>query len=428
MGKKPRTRGCLNLIGLFLGLGLVALVALKLFEDGRGKKAWDTYVAEQQALGNPVLWQDFVPPQIPDEDNMLAYPDLDLKAFAVLDPSLWPSQRKDKEDQTPWRKAQPWSLAEDFKERTVDTEEDAAQQLLTFFGPHTALLDKLADASKRPHCRFDLDYSNPHLTDLPLGEIQHIIASLKIRGIARLRAGEKDEAHADLLTLLRLIQHLDSAPSLVVAIVQIGHMDRALQLLWEGLKSHAWDASQLESISQQLTSWEPSQRALAGIQEDRAGMLTVMEQQIQASGQASFRGWAYQNMTNLGRLLDQHILSPEGQPADTLDYDCAVALDTEVAAASTQILGRFPSPYKMLAIMTIPTLRHISLRSLELDAYLLLANEAIKVEITHQREGRFPTTHGTTFVIYSLKDDGTPLLQHTNVSADDPPLTWQYTP
>ena len=227
-------------------------------------------------LLQPMLWQDFVPPEIPDEHNMATYPGLDLKALIALDSEAWPHQRDMIPRQAGWRAAQPWMLATQFEEGSVNSEEDAAQQLIGFFEQHRPLLDPLRNASARPQCRFELDYADPTLITLPINEIRAGIVAVFANSLASLHVSDSEAAAQDLVAGSRLVRHLDAAPSLVVAMVQIGLMDSALQITWEGLRNHAWDALQLEQIGSALSDWNLTARVLDSLRQDRAALFASL--------------------------------------------------------------------------------------------------------------------------------------------------------
>ncbi len=433
---KKRGVRLLKIAGFFLGLGLIGLVAGKLVEDARGKKAWDTYLAEKQAKGINVLWKDFVPPEVAAEDNFAAYPGLDLKELSKLDPSAWPNQRTDSPPQSGWKFAQPYSLLEDFKSGTATSEEDAAQQLIDHFAKHGNLLETLRSATERSTCRFDTNYANPQLADFPLQEIQHAIRALNTLALAHLQLDQVTEAHTNSLAAIRLIRHLDTAPSFIVAIVQTGQMDQTLQAIWQGLRDHRWTAQQLQSLAENLEAWNPSTRFLISLQQDRAAMFAIMEHQNQTGQTVLFRGWTYQNMVSFGKLLDDYLITPSG----SLDYERTLEFESEVQRRRTRILGRYPHPYDFFTVIALPSLPRITSRVLQLEASLTLARNAIQLETTYQADQTNPKDYETEgLLLYRLKPDATPLLYFPGLNKQDDngvpdkdstkgDWVWQYTP
>lgn len=437
-----RKRGfrLLKIAGILLGLALVGLVVAKLVEEARGKNAWDAYLSEQQAQGNKILWNDFIPPEVPNEENVTTYPGLDLKALNALDPAAWPNQRADSPPQPGWKFAQPYSLLEDFEHGAASSEEDAAQQLIDHFAQHNNLLDTLRSATKRSSCRFDLNYANPQLMDLPLQEIQHAFRTLNTLALAHLRLKQPAEAHANILSAIRLIKHLDSTPSLIVAIVQTSQMDRTLQAVWAGLRDHLWTAPQLQSIAEHLGAWHPSTRLITSLQQDRAAMFTIMDHQSQTSQHLLFRGWAYQNMVSFGKLLDRYVFAPSGKRSDSLDYERTLALESDVQVRRTRIFGRYPHPYDLFTVIALPSLPKITSRVLQLDASLSLALKAIELETLYQANKTYPIDFETSAqLLYRLKSDGTPQLYVLGLNNEDDggvpdkdrtkgDWVWQFTP
>src|ERR1017187_1306340 len=63
--------GC-ALVGL---AGLATLIALVCTEENwRGKRAWERYKHELEAQGEKLEWNDYVPPQVPDQQNFAMTP------------------------------------------------------------------------------------------------------------------------------------------------------------------------------------------------------------------------------------------------------------------------------------------------------------------------------------------------------------------
>ena len=281
---------------------------------------------------------------------------------------------------------------------------------------HQELLEALRSATVRANCRFDLNYANPHLIDFPLQEVQYATLTLNALARSHLRLDQPSEALANALAAIRLIRHLDTAPSLIVAVVQVSQMDRTLQTVWEGLHDHAWTSTQLQSIGENLKAWNPSSRFITSLKQDRAAMFTIMAHQSQVGQQVLFRGWAYQNMVSFGKLLDDYVFLPaeEGQ---MLDYERTLALDTEVEARRKRILSRYPHPYDLFTVVALPSLPKITSRVLQLDANLALALQAIELELHYQTHQSYPETFETSDPIrYRLKPDGTPLLFHLGIN------------
>ena len=60
------------LIGLVVLITLIALVVTE--ENWRGKHDWETYRHELEAKGEHFDWQAFVPPAVPDDQNLYMAP------------------------------------------------------------------------------------------------------------------------------------------------------------------------------------------------------------------------------------------------------------------------------------------------------------------------------------------------------------------
>ena len=60
---------------VFCIAGLVGLIALfYLVEDWRGRRAWENCVRDLEATGIRLNWDAYIPPPVPDEENVFKAP------------------------------------------------------------------------------------------------------------------------------------------------------------------------------------------------------------------------------------------------------------------------------------------------------------------------------------------------------------------
>ncbi len=430
----PKKGGCLPLAlkigGLFIGLCLIGLVVGYLIEDGRGRKAWDAYLAEQREKGvTQLLWHDFIPPEVPDEENMAKAPGFDLDAWQELSDTQWPHRRQGVKRQPGWRAAQPWDLALLITEEAAATEEEAARVLLDHFATHEELLASISAAAARPACRMDLNYEAIVNMTFPIGELRDATRAFAIRGAAALRVGDTTTAANDLLTIMRLVNHFETVPTIIVHLVQLATVDLSLQLLWEGQRQHAWNDNQLTLFENAFAQWDAQTSFLNHLRSDRAGILTMLESMAQGQQQAPNglprvrlipKGWIYQNMVQLARLYDDYCLFPDGEEVRSVSPQHAEALITELGRRRNRFFG-YPHPYDFMSVIAVPFVDRAAHNVLRMDASLTLAQHAIALERHFLVNERYPDHYAVDPpLIYRLKADRTPLLYHLGTNdADD---------
>ena len=235
-----------------------------------------------------------------------------------------------------------------------------------------------------------------------------------------------DKAHADLLTTLRLVKHLDSAPALIVAIVEINLLEMTLQLTWEGLKQRAWSEKQLEEIDAFLASFDLSQRLLDGLRADRASMVSLLMNHANGVVSDSRIAWVPQGVALSkthalsAKLLDDHAFYPNGKKAPPLDFQAAQDLNAKLVELRTAIFGSYPHPYHVFSLICrtchFKHGRHDSQNRRGIE----LARAAIQLELLRLQKQQYPETFpSTNKIIYRLNEDGTPLLYLPGLNGTD---------
>ena len=281
-------------------------------EDWRGKHAWKNYVRGQEARGEKMDLAAFIPPPIPDDQNLTLCP----LFKPVLDYRYSNDQDRLDGKLTPniiWldtngvaRLAQldlHWnmrnylnSLSREAQRRlqeradVKDVQRQAEENALTngwinlvlwqdYYRMGTnlnganpsntpaqnvlfALRDLEPDlteirreASRRPLARWPVHYDldSPWNTLLPhLGNAKRITMLLQVRAAARLAANQTDNGLADIELGLRLADSLGREPFLISQLVRIACYDILHQPLKEGLARHQFSDAQLTSLQQQL--------------------------------------------------------------------------------------------------------------------------------------------------------------------------------
>ena len=253
------------------GILLVLAGLLLMFhgiENWRGAQALARWEATTKALGQPMTLEELAPPPIPDAENFALHPGVAdaiagrpqpsgqaLPAGAVLPAGpVLPAALSNGELFRAWEEG-----------RAVDQEALKTQlkvaDLSSLLEPFSEQLRGLEEASLRPHSRIMRSYGD----DIPglLGMRQRARA-LSLRALISLRAGKPEAALNDVLTLLRVIHHLELEPQLLCQLLRIANMRIAMQPIWEGLHEQRWSEAQLQRLQaglggvDLLVSWRRS--------------------------------------------------------------------------------------------------------------------------------------------------------------------------
>lgn len=419
-----------------LVFGLVAFATIiALFyavENWRGKRAWEQFKRDWEARGEKLEFKDFVPPQIPDEQNFamvdivassyeyiltrngdkVPYEQRNTNAVNHLDFGL-ANDCFDKAAKNPR-----WVMgaATDIKEKLAvfatktnlfdppkATLSDA-QNLLRALNKYAGTVEELRLAGQRPQSRFPLNYN----TDCPAAILLPHVAAMKraaqllhLRSLAELRDGQSNQALADTQLTMRLIEAIRTEPFLITHLVRAAMLNLALQSIYEGLANHQWSEDQLKKLDLDLAKLDFvadckfSIRGEVGMQ---SGVFDFLEKQPKelanlgaegnqngSDGASSFVpvGWFYQNQLRCARFVmlnnlpvvdtDQKTISP------TLSRQANRAFDVELKKTT---------PYNFIERILLPRLNEIKLAHAQ--ASVNLARTAIALELYRLANGNYP--------------------------------------
>ena len=313
---RPLFRWRVLRVVFFVGVCLVTLVGLFYAEeDVRGKHAWNAYVREQAGKGEKFSLAAFIPPAVPDDQNLalcpLLRPILDFnfepvpagqKPRLAAHPNRW-------RDTNGWNRAQrldrTWSVSEYHAHHQSDKEGRArantaaelsnrltSKPLLTngwidlvgwqayyrtgtnlagvepaviaandvlfalrHLEPDLAELQR--EAERRPLSRWAIYYE----TNAPWGILlphlargKGIVALLQLRSAARLAAGDTAGAVADVDLGFRIAESYRDEPFLISHLVRNACCQLLLQPLKEGLVRHQFSDAQLLELQKTVAA------------------------------------------------------------------------------------------------------------------------------------------------------------------------------
>jgi hypothetical protein len=284
--------------------GFATLIAIFYAEENwRGKRAWKNYVRAQEARGEKMDLAAFIPPPIPDDQNLalcpLFKPVLDFRYATDQDRLenksvhniIWldtnGSARLDQLDlhwnmrnnpNSPagkvWREFQGrldvltngWINLPLWQEYyRMGTNLDGATPASTpaqdvlyalrYFEPDLTELRR--EASLRPLARWPIQYdlNSPWGILLPhLAKAKRITMLLQVRAAARLAAGQTADGLEDIALGFRLADSFGYEPFLISQLVRMACYEIILQPLKEGQAHHQFSDAQLTLLQQQLQS------------------------------------------------------------------------------------------------------------------------------------------------------------------------------
>jgi hypothetical protein len=292
---------------LIFVIGMVVLVMLVYAEeDWRGARAWAATKAEWEAKGESFDRAKFVPPPVPDEQNIAALPLFKLENVSTQNgppyltavtlrhamrddlpqfyfPKMGNPITGERLDMVALRKTMAANYALAF--RAAKPPDDLLAQfdaIFPFFN------EFVSAAQGRPSLRLNGDYLMPLPAARPLGPLVDLIKLAKISALHATLAQDQhrsDLALADIGTNLKLARGASRDPSMVGGLVAIGIVAINRAAIYNGLSLHAWNDAQLielESILKPLNFLAGYQFSMRAEAVDGITMMDFLRQTNQA--------------------------------------------------------------------------------------------------------------------------------------------------
>jgi len=359
----PRTRPSMSWVlrrWFFCTAALVTVIALFYAEENwRGQRAIERSRLELKAKGVVLDWDKFIPPAVPDDQNVFKAPKMQ-DWFVNSDGKR--DSRKAKELTDLLQSPKNFPVWGDSK--TIDTETDARAYLAWSDGLRPQF-DLIREALKRPYSRMDGDYSQTLVLPFPnfiaIREVARVLAQ---RSHCYLIVHEPEKAVAELALMHNLSHLLDAKPTgkpmtLVAAMINVAVVGLHADVIGKGFQTHAWQEAQLVELQRQLsdvhamipvaTSFESEPAASS-----RAMRTVSMKDIVNAFGsQANLfrvapRGWILQNIANETQFF--------WAPAEVFNIQSG-SVSLRLIKDNQRRLEEFishKSPFRILAAMTIP--------------------------------------------------------------------------
>lgn len=455
-----------RIITIIVSTVLLLPLLLIMEENWRGKRAWEKTKRDLEAQGEHLDMAWFIPPRVPDEENLALSPvfspmfsgsenprfgDADAKGGSIAVDEVCVETRPQVGSVAmswSWRTglAQDLSAWQDFyrKEvKDVTLDKSPAEDVLTALARYDHLLAGLRDAVKaRPVMHWPLNYNSGFEMSLQCYDsITNLERILAMRACAKLALGRTDDALADVELGFRLMESVKDDPLMIPGMLRLTWMITLMQPVWEGLESHRWTDAQLQKLEPLLLGYDWLAGYLLVMRSERAGINICYENMrsdprnvihMLASGggwgeegedeQASvfllrftrlFPGILYQNQASYNRLIQEKFLPGVNVAAHRVDVQ--VVNQTFDYVTNVQNFG----PYSRLNRSSFRASRNLSFRYAQIQTYVEMAAVVCEIERYQLAHGALPATRADLHMQRLPHDviDGQPL--RYRVTGDD---------
>jgi hypothetical protein len=247
---------------------IVVLIFFYAEEDWRGARAWAACQRDLAAKGETLDLRQLAPPGKPEDDlsKVPIFAPLDEKEVDPQAPieqvaiELGAPYSADYPKSSSYLRGQSFDLAAWQKYyRTLPSAHLTGQgttpaqdvlEVLRRFDPPMNAVDA---ALSNPEAHWPFNYDRPFETSFRgVTQMIRLAKILQLRGIAHLENGETDLAEKDYLFSFRLNRPLARQGTVISFLISAGVRAIDDSILFEGLRRHAWNASQLQEMESGL--------------------------------------------------------------------------------------------------------------------------------------------------------------------------------
>ncbi len=381
-----------------VALGVLAYIE----EDVRGRNAWKHYKQAREAKGDNFEWKSVIPPSVPDEENFAALP---------MFKELFPKPQKTPQLQSinlPERPKLPgnWHIGR-VEDLAAWRKSFKNYNLIDALAKYNAILDEVTKASRKPHCVFPIRYEDNFRTLLPhLQPLRNLTMVYRLRALAELEAGQNEAAAEDVLTNLRMVQHLKNEPLVITFLVRAAMLDETIQPIWEGISAHRWNNSQLTTFQEELKKIDQFDGFAIALRGERLLAYLTIIWMIENRGRADFFdqingdgepscwgsyrfylipvGWFYQNLLTIDRFYTETFL-----PSVDWEHRC---VSPKKMAAVEQVLRVKPSPFNIFMKLMMPAVISATEKAVMSQTSVDEAVLACALERYRLAQGDYPPT------------------------------------
>jgi hypothetical protein len=268
-----------------------------------------------------------------------------------------------------------------------------------------AAIDKAREALRRPHCRYEIDFSYGPDTDFShLGKLKILARVAALQAALALEQSDGKSGADEIRLTLKLAASLDGDPALVSHLVQNGIIRLATRTTERNLAWFTPDESFTEEVSEALAMREGTNGLALALTGERAMMVPVFRlswSEIQASSKAAEDGvprlkhQRYSGKPNpflwlsgfFERDLNFYLQMMETNISLATLAPPASLIATNMAA----LFGETPSARTYpFAGMVLPSIARCFVREAGTDAPIRLARMALALERFRLTRGRLP--------------------------------------
>ncbi|MEO6053585.1 MAG: hypothetical protein ABIP97_06195 [Chthoniobacterales bacterium] len=222
------------------------------------KREWAQTKKELEGRGEKLSLADFIPPLIPDEDNMFNAPlfhglrnekgksKYRVEELAGAEMTLAARSSGSQAIPNLAKFSQHWRKSE-------NKNQSDAEIALKVFGEHPIFWEELFQATKKTQARFPVRYEQTYVALLPhIPEITLLCRLLYLRALAFMETGKPANAEQDILRIFQLSDTLEKEPLLISQFVRMSDVSLAFSGIYEGIQRHVWTPQQLKSFEDRL--------------------------------------------------------------------------------------------------------------------------------------------------------------------------------
>jgi hypothetical protein len=300
-------------------IGIVAVIILVVAfygeENWRGKRAWENYKSELEAEGAVLDWNAYIPPPIPDDQNIFKAPKIE-EWFVKI-----PGQTNVTDLAKRLYNAKIYWTG--VMTNAVNNASEA-KEYLKWSDQFEPALNRIHQALDRPDARIDGDYTQPvEMPNLDFVALRAIVQLLAQRCHCYLLLNQPEKAMGELMLLADTRRFFESKPTILVsAMINVAASGVFAEAASEGFALHEWRENQLIEIQKQLEGIDLPPIFLSSINVERAVAINILETILARAERQSFyrkissafnisipRGWLYQNLVAVASIEEQAIKS-----------------------------------------------------------------------------------------------------------------------
>jgi hypothetical protein len=273
----------------------------------------------------------------------------------------------------------------------------APQAVLFAFEGRRAILDQVAEATRRPRAQYDIRYADGPNALLPhLGIHKSMAVKLRTRAAARVAAGDIVGAADDIDTILRLADLIGEDPVLIGYLVQEALQLIAYSAFWDGTSQHAWSDAQLAAFQRRFEGLKQRDRLVKAFRGERLFGKTCFELMRQGKLDPDIfgamedggsenslgwglilRAWLLQNQAYHSRVMDQVVDALQRcDPERGIAAKGSIWETERIDQTLFDTANRRFHPYRILTHMLLPSLAKVHAKA---DRSLTTSRLAITV-------------------------------------------------